>query len=534
VIGRAFPFALLSAACGLQGEALRGALEQVEAAGLVFSNGQPPEATYTFKHALVQDAAYSTLLRNRRQQLHAAIAQAIERDFPQRTEAEPELLAHHYDEAGSTKPALRYWLRAGERSVERSANHEAMAQLSRGLELVQSLPASSERDRLELAVCLPLGIAQIGAMGQVAAQVTSTYRRARELSEQLGDVPGMFAANWNLWLGHQGRLELESARRQSDELFRIARSTRDENYLLQANHAAWTTQFFLGGFDAAKGRADDGLRLYDVERHRSHALRYGGHDPGVCGYAVLALTSWSLGFPDRARAVTRRTIETANQRQHPNSSGQARAYSAIVHAMRQEPETANELAAQAVALVEKHRFSALTGWAGVARFLSYWAVAQLGEFPAAQRQMKEELAHGASVQFWRTYCLGLYAEQCAGAGLIADGLAAVGEALELARTSGEKFWLAELHRVRSDLLLRQSSANLDEADRELRAALDVARSQSARMLELRAATALAALLSDARRRTEACELLRPAYATITEGRDIADLVAARKLLEALS
>ena len=212
VIGRAFPFALLPAACGLQGNALVGALEQLQAAGLVFSRGQGPEATYTFKHALVQDAAYSTLLRSRRQQLHAAIAQAIERDFPQRAAVEPELLAHHYEEAGSTEPALRYWLRAGERSIERSANREAIAQLGRGLELIRSLEASPERDRLEFALRMPLGIAQIGVLGHGGTQVADTYQRARELSDALGDVPRMFAATFNLWMNRQTRHELTAAR----------------------------------------------------------------------------------------------------------------------------------------------------------------------------------------------------------------------------------------------------------------------------------------------------------------------------------
>jgi predicted ATPase/class 3 adenylate cyclase len=536
VIGREFPFALLPAACGLQGEALVGALARLEAAGLMFSSGRPPEARYTFKHALVQDAAYSTLLRNRRQQLHAAIARAIEQDFPQRAEAEPELLAHHFEEAGLTEPAVRYWLRAGQRSIERSANHEAMAQLGRGLKLIRSLVAAVERDRLEFALRMALGIAQIGALGHAGPEVADTYSRARELSEALGDVSGMFAASWNLWINRQTRQELTAARLQSEELLRIARSTAEEDHLLQANHAAWATQSCLGAFETAKDHLDEGLRLYDVERHRSHALRFGGHDPGVCGHSWGAMVYWSLGLPDEAVARAKRGIEIANRRAHPHSLAMGFAFNALVHAVRHELAQAHELAAQSVALRAEYRLSRLTGGGSAAVFLDSWARAQLGERATEHEQMRGMLAGQGSnrVLVFRTCFLAFYAEDCGAAGRVADGLAAVGEALELARTSGEKFWLAELHRVRSDLLLRQSAANLDDAERELRTALDLARAQRARMLELRAATALARLLSDARRRAEALEVLRPAYAAITEGRDLADLVAARKVLEALS
>jgi predicted ATPase len=445
------------------------------------------------------------------------------------------VLAHHYDEAGQADKAIGYWWRAGEKSVERSANHEAMAQLGRGLELVQSLPASPERDRLELALRMPLGIAQIWAFGQGAPQVADTYRQARELAERLGDVPKTFGATLNLWIGHQTRLELEPSRRESAELLGIARRTGDEDYLLQAHHSGWTTEFCRGALEAAQGHVDEGLRIYDVERHRAHALRFGGHDPGVCALTVRALSRWSLGFPDEAAAATARTVETANRRAHPNSSGHARAFSAWVYAMRLEPEAVHRLAAEAVDFFAKQRLSTATAWVGVAKFLACWAPARLGDRLAGWKEMKDEIAQGANrARLWRTYCLGLYAEECAGVGAIEEGFSAIDEALSAATGSGEQFWLADLHRVRADLLLRQSAANRDEAERGLRLALDVAGSQGARMLQLRAATALARLFAETRRRTEALELLRPAYGAITEGHDTADLVAARTLLDALS
>jgi class 3 adenylate cyclase/predicted ATPase len=535
-IGREFPFALLAGVCRMPAQALTGALDQLESAGLVFASGRPPEALYTFKHALVQDAAYGTLLRARRQNLHGAIAQAIERDFPQRAEAEPEVLAHHYDEAGFAEKAIPYWLRAGERSIERSANHEAMAQLGRALERLQSLPASPDRDRLELTLRMPLGAAEIGVLGHAGTQVADTFRRARELSESLGDVQRLFGSNWNLWISRHISHHLAEARQLSGELLRIARGTGEEEHLLQANHAGWTTALALGAYKTAKGHVDEGLPLYDLERHRSHALRFGGHDPGVCGHGFGSLAYWALGLADQAAARARRAIELADRRGHPSSAGQGRSGCALVFAVRGEIAQAREHASRCVALLAEYRLSNLTGWASTGVLLHCWTEALLGDRDAGYERMKRELAHFrvSGVQLFRTIFLCLFADYCGATGRVGEGLEAVAEGLGLAGESGERMWLAELHRVRADLLLRQSAANRDEAERELRAALDVARGQHARMFELRAATALATLLGESRRRGEALELLRPAYAAIPEGHDTADLVAARKTLDALS
>jgi predicted ATPase len=411
-----------------------------------------------------------------------------------------------------------------------------MAQLGRGLELVQSLPASPERDRLELALRMPLGVAQILALGMGGPQVADTYRRARELSGALGDVSKLFESGWNLWLNQHIRHELAAARQQAAELVDIARRTGEEDHLLQASHAAWTTQTILGAFETAKGHLDEGLRLYEVDRHRSHALRFGGHDPGVCGHCFGAVAYWSLGLSDQATARAQRGIEIATRRAHPSSSGQGLAFNALIHALRGETAQAHERAAQCVALLEEYRLSTLTGWASVGTFLACWTRARLDDPEAGHEQTKGVLARQRANRglLFRTCSLGLYAESCGAAGRIAEGLEAIGEAFELAGSGGETWWLADLHRVRADLLLRQSAANRDEAEGELRLALDVAGSQGARMLQLRAATALARLFADSRRRSQALELLRPAYAAITEGRDTADLVAARTLLDALA
>jgi predicted ATPase/class 3 adenylate cyclase len=533
-IGREFPTRLLAAASGLQPAELDRALAKLDAAGLVFPSGQ---GLCTFKHALVQDAAYSTLLRNRRQGLHAAIAQAIEKEFPQRVLAEPEVLAHHYDEAGQAAKAISHWLRAGERSIERSANHEAVAQLGRALHLAQSLPESPERDRIELSLRMPLGIAQIGVIGHIGTEVSDTYRRARELGERLNDVPRLFEATFNLWINRHIGHELNAARVHATELMRIAQATGDEEQHIEANHAMWTTQLILGAFATAKEHIEEGLALYDVNRHRSLALRFGGHDPAVCGHSVVGtMCCWALGLADRAVELADRGMQIANRRSHPASTAQGLSGVALLYAALGDTVRAARHAGRCAAIVEEYRLSKLTAWASVGTFVNRWAQARLDGSAAAHERVRQELDRQRThrVQLFRTCSLGLYADHCGVTGRLGEGLEAVDEGLALAKLTDERLWLAELHRVRAGLLLCQAAANGVEAERELKSALEVARSQGARMLELRAACTLARLLAEARRRTEAFELLRPACAAITEGRDNADVVAARSLLDAIS
>ena len=310
-IGREFSHALLAAVVRKPEAELGSALDRLVAAGLLFRQGVPPHATYLFKHALVQDAAYGTLLRGPRQALHARIAAAIETRMPERVEREPELLAYHYAEAGQPDTAAGYWLAAGRLAARRSANSEAVAHLTRGIAAVRGLPETVERNRQELALQLALGPALLSSRGFGDAEASAGYQRAAELARRLGDDRDRFAATWGLWISIRASSASDHMRLRLQylgEMVEAAERTGDAELLLQAHHSSWSTRIWNGEFASASEHVRSGLALYDPERHRHHALMYGGHDPGVCGKGQGAVALWALGCPDQAVQSAREGI----------------------------------------------------------------------------------------------------------------------------------------------------------------------------------------------------------------------------------
>ena len=290
MIGRQFSHELLAAVVHFGDTQLQVGLDRLVNSGLVFRHGVPPEATYSFKHALVQDTAYQSLLKSRRQQLHARIAQILEQRFEETAVREPELLARHYTEAGEAKRAVDYWRKAGRRAAQQSANFEAVAHLGNGLEVLGKLPGSSARDRQELDLQIALGSPLIVTMGYAAPEVEQAYLRAQKLGRRIGDVPQLFTATWGLSILNLTRMRLRTARDLADELLSLARRESDSAYLLQARHATWTTCLYLPELSACAEESEQGVVLYDRDQHRSHKFLYGGHDPGVCAGNYRALS----------------------------------------------------------------------------------------------------------------------------------------------------------------------------------------------------------------------------------------------------
>ena len=319
-IGREFSYELLAAVTPRGAAETQAALGRLVAAGLVFQRGIPPSAEYQFKHALVQDTAYGTLLRGPRQALHGRIAAAIGECSPGTAERQPELLAHHLAEAGQPERAACYWLDAGRRAAARSANIEAVAHLQRGIEALAQLAETPERIRLELALQLARGPAVMSIRGFGAPDAEAAYRRARELAELCGDNRALFAAIWGEWLvtgqtaggGHREDLV--------DELFRVAEPLGDPGLRMQAHHAAWATLIFQGDLLRGNEHVRQGLNLYDRNEHGTHALLFGGHDPAVCGTGQAAMALWMLGYPDQAVASAGRAIDFAKDVAHLPSS----------------------------------------------------------------------------------------------------------------------------------------------------------------------------------------------------------------------
>jgi class 3 adenylate cyclase/tetratricopeptide (TPR) repeat protein len=312
VIGREFSHELLAAVSPLPMDQLSYALDQLVTSELVFRRGTPPEATYSFKHALVQDAAYESLLRSRRQQLHARIAHLLEQQFPNTA---PEVLAHHLSEAQQYEQAAPKWLAAGQAATARSAYAEAAANLRRGLDVVERIADPSQRVREEIRLQNALGFA-LSARGPVP-DAAKAYERARSLCSEV-DMPGeLFTARFGLWFFSHMRLDLEGTAKFSNELLAMVEEERDNALVLEAHHAGWSTGWPRGELEMSLAHAGAGIGLYVPETHHALANVYGGHDPGVCARYTHGVVSWLLGFPDKAAQRVEEALALARELKHP-------------------------------------------------------------------------------------------------------------------------------------------------------------------------------------------------------------------------
>ena len=526
VFGREFGYDLIEQVAQRPGVELRAGLDRLGEAGLLFCRGVAPQSTYLFKHALVQDAAYGTLLRARRQELRARVAAALEQHFADLVERQPELLAHHLTAAGDTVRAADQWLKAGQHAAERSAHLEAIRHFERGLATLATLPEGPPRDGREIELHLARGLSLFTAEGWISVAAAQAYARARELAERWDDARQLFMAVHGLWQSANGSGRTLAARGLSDRQLQITMGTADGGLRLQAHHSAWSTFHIAGEPAAGREHCEAGRRLYDPERHYSHRLLYGGHDPGVCAGIIGAQAHWLLGFPQKALAIGAEALALAKQIAHPFSFEIGLVYHAMLHLDRGEPEFALQRLGTAEALVAEQRLAFFME----PRFLRGAALSAQGAIEEAVACLREGLAGRLGGK--RPYGLAGLAEALVRQGERAAALAAVREGLETQERTGERRWEAELHRLEGIALFGLN--RLDEGQCALEVALRVARSQQAKAYELRAATSLARLWSERGRRNEASNLLTPVYGWFTEGFDTADLKEAKALLDELT
>lgn len=533
VIGRVFEQELLAAVSPLEEAALTDALEQLVEAELVFRRGLPPHASYEFKHALVQDVAYQSLLKSTRHQYHHRIAQTLAECYPEILETQPELLARHYTEARLPEQAIPFWHKAAEHAALRSASQEVIAHSDRALELLQVLPVSVSRDQQELGLLLTSGPAHMVATGFASPESGRTYKRAHELASKLGNDSALFTVTWGLWINHQQQAKIELARGLAKDVATIAQRHGDPEMELQAHHASWTTHLVLADHQTVRENVEKGLAIYDPDKHRSHAYRYGGHDPGVCALVHGAEMSWIEGYPDQSERYARQAIELADKVAHPASLGIAHAFGSIVQQHRAEIVEVLNSAQQTINVCSEN---------GVLHHLTFghilhgWALVSAGEIEPGITEMLHGLdAHrktGAALR--HSYFLTLLAEAYGMAGQFTEALKTIDDAYQAVEKVGEQWWHAEVQRVRGELLLARSTGDTSEAETCFRKAVEIARSQGAKSLELRAATSMARPWIEAGRREEARETLAPVYGWFTEGFDTPDLLDAKALLDELS
>ncbi|WP_159718583.1 ATP-binding protein [Geminicoccus flavidas] len=532
-LGREFAYPLLAAVSPVPELELQAALDRLTTAELVFAQGEPPEASYAFKHALVRDAAHESLLKAERQRLHARIVRVLEGNFPATVDADPELLARHCAEAGLAEQAVDYWQSAGERALARSAMAEAVAQLTRGLEALTRLPDGPDRQRHELGLQLALGQASIAARGFAAPETGRAYNRACDLCRALGDVPALFPALYGRSVHHLVRGELALAHEAARELLHSAEERGDAAARVAGHRMVGAALCQLGRLTESRHHLEAALTLYDPVRDRSSALVYAIDSRVVC-LSWLSLVLVVLGYPERALAQHGAALAYARELAHPGTIAVALApMGCVLHQLLRDRRSAREQAEAAIALASEQAFPHYLAAGTVVRG---WAMMDTGRAEEGIAEIRRGLAdYGATGgEMWSPYFRSLLAEVQGQRGHATAGLDLVSEAIDQAGRM-EAHWIeADLHRLRGELLLALPQPERSEAEACFLRALAIAREQGARLWGLRAATSLARLWRDQGRGDEAREPLARAYGGFTEGFEMPDLREAKALLDELA
>jgi class 3 adenylate cyclase/predicted ATPase len=524
VIGRQFSYALLAAVSGRSESELRVLLDQLTTAGLVFRQGTPPQATFLFKHALVQDVAYASLLRSARQQLHARIATALEAEFPATA---PEQLAQHWAQAGDAERAVGNWLKAGKQAVQRCANREAIAQLTKGLRMLDRLPHRMERDRTELSLQLLLAEALMADKGWTAPETRPCYARARELCVRTGDTEAIFPVLYGQFSNYLSRGE-EEAHDLAAETLQLAQGTDDPALLAMAHSMLGMSLFSRGEFLTARQHLQVAVSLEQPD-HRRHTSLSPGHNLAIASM-WLGLTLLLLGHPEQATLQVGAGLRAARDLSNPHTLAHALALACRYHATLGDAKALDQATGELAALAAEHQFPF---YVAVATIYRGWVLAGAHDVCRGIEIMREGMAAfldlGAAAL--RPFFWAKIAVLSAAGGSARDGLELLDAALELVDHSGQRWCEAELHRSKGELLGRFSDT--PQAESWLQRSLLTARRQHAKLGELRAACSLARLWRDQGKGNEAGDLLRPIYAWFTEGFDTPDLKEAKALLDAL-
>ena len=528
VIGREFGRPLLEAVAELPPALLDRELGRLVEAGILKRRGaEGPAAAYGFRHALIRDAAYGSLLRRHRRDMHLRIACTLEEALPELGGAEPEIVAHHYEQAELPLEAVERYRRAGQLATSRSAYAEAIGHLSKGLNLVRALPESAERDRLELGLHTALGPPLMAARGYTHPRLEETHRRAWELCQRVDDATALSQSLLGLAGYYLIRGDLAQARSVCEHLLSHGRRTDDLSDQLAAHCILGLAVLYCGEPLRALGHARQVLDRYDPGRHAWMANVH-GQDPGVTAHLLAGWCLWILGRPDEALARTREAVRLARAVRHPFSLTFALAFCAAVHVMRRERDPIGPLAEEVIALCQERNFPVWIGWG---RVLLGWSRAGAGGALELLEQGLREIAQtGANTP--GPIVLAMLADAYRDQGRIKEGLAMLGTARALATKTGQHFWDAEVIRLQGELLLLRHPSTAPDAEECFRKALAVAREQEARLPELRAAVSLGRLLAGEGRAAEARSTLEGVFGGFAEGFETADLREARDLLAA--
>jgi class 3 adenylate cyclase/predicted ATPase len=530
VIGREFSYALLNEVASEPEATVSSALDRLIAAGLLFRQGVPPHATYLFNHALVQDAAYQSLLKSSRQVHHARIADVLEAQSS--AAVAPELIAYHLTEAGRIEQAIEHWLKAGQRAMQRSAHIEAERHLRLGLALLAGLPETTARHHREINLQNALGVCLMPTRGFGNPEVAAAFNRAAEICTRVDDDQGLFIALRGKGQYHMISGDMRTACDDACRILALAEEVGNRDFLIEAHHLGWSALCFAGQFRAAQQHAEEGISRYKRERDHHLTYTYSGHDPGMCARAFGSLSLGQLGYPERALVRCREGLALAEVLAHPFTVGIALWALGILHQLRREPDTMRQVGER---MIHHGRENGLRMILPFGKVFRGDAMTQHGDFGEGIAQMREGISELRSMGtlFSLVSLFAGLADACARCGNVDEGLTAAEEGLAIMRTGGEHFSLPEVHRIKGKVLLIGSLNDGNAAEAAFGEALSIARAQQAKLLELRAAMSLARLWHDQGKVQQARELLAPVYGWFTEGFETRDLKEAKALLDEL-
>jgi class 3 adenylate cyclase/predicted ATPase len=535
VIGNEFSLRMLRGVISIDEQRLDRELRKLAEAELLFEQGVASAPSYRFKHALIQEAAYQSLLRSKRQEHHRKVAETLKARFPEIVEAQPELVAHHYTGADLKEAAIPYWQAAAVNAMRRSANLEAIAHLTKARELLLTLPERPERLQQELALQLALGTPLIATRGFASPDVGKVYERANEICKLSGDAPQLFPVVWGLWIFYIACAEHGKAHELAHQCRRIAEAVNDTDLLMLAHQAMGVTLTNLGQFESALSELDQAIETYNGEKHAPLAFAY-GQDPGVACRSQAAFCLWFLGLPEQALKRNDEALALARELSHPYSLAVALGYSAWIHQLRQDVGAAEKDAEAAIAISGEREFPF---WLLIGMILRGWALSAGNKVDEGIALMRQGLAgyQATGAGIMRPYYLALMAQALAVTGEFGEALRLLDEAEATVRNSGERWYEAELYRHKGRLMLQDSAQAPEDERRRLaedyfERALAVAGQQGAKSLELRAAAELCRLWSGGDKAAKAKQRLAEVYGRFQEGFELKDLRDAYALLQA--
>lgn len=531
-IGREFSYELILGVLDLDANTLLEELERLVKAEVIFQQGTPPQAIYTFKHALIQDAAYTSILRKKLLENHRTIGECFEKQFPQIVESQPALLAHHFTAAGVTDKAIKYWETAGKRSQASFANIEAQLQFENGLKLLATLDESPERDQQELAFQIPLGTVMTMAGGWANPAVEKVHLRARELCERLGEGSPIYHVTWGMWAWRLLRSELEIADALANDVLALSEG-RDDGYVMESCFSQGCTGLFRGEFDRSLSYFERGSNLYNKERCQFHAGLTGQNS----GCTILSHWAWALwiaGYPEQAIATGRRSVELGKQLKDPFSEAFAVYHLGCVYQHCLMGKEARECGEASIAIGQEQGFGI---WLALGMLCRGSGLVLEGERISRGVELVKQgfdTFRGTGAELSLTHYHTVLAEAYMASDRLEDARQTVDDGLDFVERCSERFHESNLHRLKGELILAASPDKRPEAIAEFEQAVEIARNQKAKSWELRAAISLAQLWQAEGQKSQACDVLNTAYQKFTEGFDTPDLVEAKSLLESLS